>query len=1337
MRIFYLAMIVLLLGGCKRSENSNQYNPAGNQLIDKGLVARIDHDTKDRRDVLRFGYPSKYTEAYKLIRTKEGQEKIGYSAGYTFREKEKLSQNRRNARVAPLEWQERGPANVPGRTRGVIIDAEDPTGNTWYAGSVGGGVWKTTDKGESWEILTKNIPNMAIACLATSPANPSILYAGTGEAFSHLSVIVGNGILKSTDKGQTWEVLSSTIQDDEFSAVSRIIVDPNNANVLLACTETGTGIFNLTQSFIFKSVDGGVSWTKVYASNSPIEQLIADPFDFSIQYAAVNGIGVLKSEDTGDSWFDSGQGILAQGRIELAVSNINSDTLFASVVGGQSGTGSDLYFSGDKAKSWVLLSDQSSTAYDYLNGQGNYDNTILAHPFESNTFYVGGVDLFKVSIEGEPYDTGEPTLLGLDQVNTGSFIELINFGAPFFGGVLDTGISTQKRPVEVLFGANRTQKAHRFTVGGQGAGVPATEYQYRDYVEVPFQVWDVETNTQLMVSFRDQQEDGKWNLIVQNQGEDTKQDSREYLFIHNIEYTDIASPEVAKVGGQEVEQMYFFWPILPEDGTFDEASLPESKLAILYGKQRLINSETINLTDGRAQYDNRNPNEVIHVDHHNLMARVTSEENEEFELIAANDGGLYYSDADKDPGLKGGSWNFGGQGYNTTQFYGADKMPGGEKFIGGAQDNGTWTSDLSSAANFETDYTLRIGGDGFEALWNYGNANELIGSSQHNLFGKSSDGGRSWQLAINGLNRDEAAANNFPFISRLSTSKKQPNTIYTVGRFGVYKSTDFGDNWELKPINENWSFSSFMHIKVSDANQQIVWAGSGMGSSYNFHVSVDGAENFSNTSNYDGTLLGVASGFATHPTEDSTAFALFSFANSPKVLKTEDLGNSWQDITGFSSGNSESLNGFPNVAVYCLYVFPNEPQKIWVGSEIGLVESLDGGETWHLTDNGFPAVAVWDIKQVDNFLVIASHGRGIWTVKLEELPEILVAPQIVDLAVLPQNDELLINLSVTSKFDSLDILLNNNLTKRSVADIEGVDTTFVIEAQEEGTISVQVVGYKNGQVASSGDVLFDYFKYGDALLEYETEFNSQIVVNDFLLNGFDVLRTVSGFSNGALHTPHPYKDNSTSSALLKKKIIVSNTNPTITYNEIAIVEPGEDGTEYGDFEFWDYVIVEGSEDGLNWEPLVDGYDARANSGWLQAYNEEADGKSNLFSERSIDLRKTFNAGDTIVVRFRLFADANSNGFGWVVDDLEIQKTEVLNVEKHNTISIYPNPATDYITINQPLVGAQNLNIIDLNGRVYPVLLTENRLDVSSLTEGLYILRFQQGGVNYSQRFYKN
>ena len=109
-----------------------------------------------------------------------------------------------NKSAAVLPWIERGPGNVSGRVRGLLVDPDDKTGNTWFVGSVGGGIWKTTDAGKKWRNLSPNLPNLAVSTLAMSKVNTNIIYAGTGESMFNVDAINGDGIFKSTDKGENW-----------------------------------------------------------------------------------------------------------------------------------------------------------------------------------------------------------------------------------------------------------------------------------------------------------------------------------------------------------------------------------------------------------------------------------------------------------------------------------------------------------------------------------------------------------------------------------------------------------------------------------------------------------------------------------------------------------------------------------------------------------------------------------------------------------------------------------------------------------------------------------------------------------------------------------------------------------------------------------------------------------------------------------------------------------------------------------------------------------------------------------------------------------------------------
>ncbi|MCX8021099.1 MAG: hypothetical protein N2747_11465, partial [Chitinophagaceae bacterium] len=116
-------------------------------------------------------------------------------------------------RLSSLTWQERGPDNVAGRTRAILIDKRDPSGNTVFAGSVSGGIFKTTNflsTSPTWTKVNDFLPNLAISNIVQDPLYPDTLYATTGEGWFNIDAVRGAGIYKSTDGGNTWSVMPST-----------------------------------------------------------------------------------------------------------------------------------------------------------------------------------------------------------------------------------------------------------------------------------------------------------------------------------------------------------------------------------------------------------------------------------------------------------------------------------------------------------------------------------------------------------------------------------------------------------------------------------------------------------------------------------------------------------------------------------------------------------------------------------------------------------------------------------------------------------------------------------------------------------------------------------------------------------------------------------------------------------------------------------------------------------------------------------------------------------------------------------------------------------------------
>lgn len=1296
--------------------------------------------------------PNLFAEWHNGIRTKPGHDRPDYPINYQIKELLKakhVSNTQELGRLSPdavLNWEERGPGNVAGRTRGILVDPTDPNFDTWVVGSVGGGVWKTTDAGQSWTHLTASLPNLATSALAWSISDPSTIYVGTGEGFGNVDQVDGSGIWKSTDGGATWNQLTSTSTNPEFENVMRMAVDPTTPDIIVAAVAPGFNYLSGTPSSgIWKSTDGGANWTKNYdAGNHNVEDLRADPTDFNNQYATVNATTVLKSTDAGDTWVESASGINlgAVSRMELAISELDPNVLY---IAGEGGTnGSILYSSTDAGATW--FAHEGIGDVNWLGAQGWYDNTIAVNPYDANQVFVGGIQLWQLDVSSTT-DTSVAQITSIDQENLSSFFWFVNWGASFAGGGLDYGYNffgstylndTDYTSVEVRFGNGVTQKAHRFVYN-------AGNFEYQDYVDVPFEVWDIDHNVQLMASFRDHENNGTFDL--NDRASSPGGIDREYTFINAVPYNATTPDDsIAQFNGALYKNTYAYWPEAPtgiSNVDFNAINF-DAVVRINYGTFITKGVTTTNITDSYGQYGGYSKG--VHVDHHNIVLVKTDEVSESFRLVNGNDGGISFSDDKGATFSQTGLWLRGdptGQndvliGYNTTQYYGIDKANGVDRYIGGMQDNGSWYSDVNPDAT--SSWIPAPSGDGYEASWHYNDVNKMMETSQFNSIYRSLDGGTNWEWLGGSVDYP-----NGPFFTKLGKSKQDPDLLFAISAAGVWRTDNFGSSWTLTTMPGGFNgTSSFSQLKISLVNPQIVWTARNMTASSPPYLSTDGGLTFNATNYFNDVALGRISGFETHPTDENTAFALLSMRGTPKVLKTTDLGQTWTELSGFGTG-STSTNGFPDVSVFSLLVMPYNTDIIWAGTEIGIFESTDGGATWADANNGFPSVSVYDMVIVNNEIVVGTHGRGVWSVELPELagyepPEATLAPRFGDIT---GGFAGMINARVNlpSAYDSTHLLIDGEVYQKLGANSgpSGSNFAITLPAAELYTVSLSIESFANGSTLKSPAYDVDILPLQDAQNSYVNDFNT--TDDDFVSIGFTV-GTPAGFDDGAVHSSHGYPNNADFTYTLTIPIIVASANALLSYDDVAIVEPGDPGAVYGDDNFWDYVIVEGSSDnGTSWVPLADGYDANYDATWLATYNASGAGDATMFVNHTLNLLDTFDAGDEVVIRFRLFADAFVNAWGWAIDNLNIQNVTGANdgdalPTVYSLSQNYPNPFNPSTTIKFALPEAAQveLKVYDVLGAEVATLMNQElqagrydvNWDASQLASGVYIYRIKAG-----------
>lgn len=362
------------------------------QLPDEGPALYARFETEMTKDVA-LGYVPR--------------ERLAYALEYT----RQLQQSAVRDAIPGIVWTERGPDNVSGRTRAVLFDPNDPTGKAVFAGGVGGGIWKTNDITAAkpvWVPVDDLMANLAISTLAADPLNPQVLYAGTGEGWYNFDAIRGDGIFKSTNGGATWSALASTVGNPDFQYVQKIVVHPVTGHVYAATRSAASG-----SGGVFRSADGGATWTKVLGNGLGASSDRAADLEIAADNSIYAAMGILQTDGiyrstTGDagSWTKLNTGTngfptSAFFRCEIACAPSNASTLY--VLTEQASTGGlyNIYKSTNSGSTWTTLpkplwNDQScsSTSNDFTRGQGWYDLIAAVDPTNANRVLIGGIDLF-------------------------------------------------------------------------------------------------------------------------------------------------------------------------------------------------------------------------------------------------------------------------------------------------------------------------------------------------------------------------------------------------------------------------------------------------------------------------------------------------------------------------------------------------------------------------------------------------------------------------------------------------------------------------------------------------------------------------------------------------------------------------------------------------------------------------------------------------------------------------------------------------------------------------------------------------------------------------------
>jgi photosystem II stability/assembly factor-like uncharacterized protein len=397
-----------------------------------------------------------------------------------------------------MQWRPIGPFRG-GRVTSVAGVSSDP--NTYYFGTPGGGVWKSTNGGRVWQPIFDRVPVPSIGAVTAAPSTANVVYVGTGEQ------TVGKGLYRSSDSGATWT--SAGLQDVAY--IQAIIVDQRNPDVVVvAGNSVGVGIFwrplpkaaLLTNRGIFRTEDGGKSWKKVYANDQSVGvvDMCSDPGDPRTLYAVVfhpeSGSGatqvadtsdIIKSSDGGSTWaplVSKGLPDKARGRVGISVAaGTGGRRLYAIVDQG-------LFRSDDGGANWY----QSSKDPRVIGSL--YFSRVFTDPKNPDVLYVAQTSLYRSTDGGKTFEAfvGAPSgddfhVLWIDPQNSARMLLGVDQGAIVSVNSGQTWTSWYNQPTGQFYHVSTDNLFPYRVFGAQQDSGTASVLSRSNYGEILLQDW--------------------------------------------------------------------------------------------------------------------------------------------------------------------------------------------------------------------------------------------------------------------------------------------------------------------------------------------------------------------------------------------------------------------------------------------------------------------------------------------------------------------------------------------------------------------------------------------------------------------------------------------------------------------------------------------------------------------------------------------------------------------------------------------------------------------------------------------------------------------------------
>lgn len=773
----------------------------------------------------------------------------------------------------------------------------------------------------------------------------------------------GDGSASTSGALGTWQSLGPGNVGGRTRA---LLIDPSNPDVMYAAAVAGG---------IWKTTNGGTSWLPLddFLANIAVTCLAFDPSNSSTIYAGtgegffnadgVRGAGIFKSLDAGAHWT----------RLAATISNTNFffvNDIVVSPANGQhvyAATRTGVWRSLDGGASWnqALVSNVANGA------NGAMD--LVMRTDQATDYIFAAMGSFATSHIFRNTDAG----------GAGAWTDV--YTEPAMGR---TSLAIAPSNQNVIYAM-----ATCISCGANNANFPLLSY-----------------TDALLGVFRSNSsgDSGSWTTQVR-QNSANLQDT---LLLSNPVYGALS-----QCGGGS--------SLMFNQGWYDNviAVDPTDQEKVWIGGVDLFRSDNGGVNWGVASYwwfqsngtppNNGNP-QLVHADNHILVFHPNYNGTSNQTMFAGDDGGIYKTENAKtgNVGYAGGTTPGGGavtptspvcgnpvaspvvwgplnNGYAVTQFYHGLPYPNGQTYFGGTQDNGTNRGTDAAGPNA---WARINGGDGGYVAVNPANTNVLFAETTQLSLIRSTNGGATWASVVTGI-----AGDVFPFITVFRMDPITPTRLWIGGRF-MWRTDNNATNW-TRTSNAQQTGGSITAIAISPANSNVVIDGAASGQLRRTTVALTAnaasvlnttwLQSFTPRGNGNGSI----SWLEYDPSNPANVWATISnFNGTPNaqgtsaghVFRSTDGGATWTLADGTQTPGN--VNAIPDIPAHSVVVDPNNSQRIYVGTDLGVFVSLDGGANWARETTGFSNTVVESMTALNNngvtTLFAFTHGRGAFKVTI-------------------------------------------------------------------------------------------------------------------------------------------------------------------------------------------------------------------------------------------------------------------------------------------------------------------------------------------------------------------